>query len=50
MNEQITLKLASLINNGMEVRAAWETVFGAGSWEKMAGEMHDALRAKANAA
>lgn len=45
-NQQITARLANLIQSGMDVRTAWETVFGAGSYATMAGHIYDALRAK----
>ena len=46
-NNLITIALASRIKAGMTVRQAWEDVFGAGSWEKFAGQLYDELRAQA---
>ena len=46
-NAQITKMLASLIASGMDVKQAINTVFGAGAYEKMAGNIYDALREKA---
>lgn len=45
-NAAITARLVALMAEGQDVRQAWETVFGAGSWETMAGEIYDALRAR----
>jgi hypothetical protein len=47
MNHAITAALAARIASGMDVRTAWDDVFGAGAYERMAGDLHDALRAAA---
>ena len=44
---EINLALASKIASGMDVRDAIEATFGEGSYEKIAGDIYDALRAKA---
>lgn len=43
-NAQITEKLASLIAGWMDVKQAINTVFGAGAYEKITGDIYDALR------
>lgn len=44
-NEQITKTLAAQIEAGKDAKQAIEAVFGAGSYEKMAGLIYDMLRA-----
>lgn len=46
-NKLITITLAKKIASGMDVRQAWESLFGEGSWEKMTGQIYDELRARA---
>lgn len=46
-NAKISAEILENVANGMDVAAAYDAVFGAGSYEKMAGAMYDALRAKA---
>lgn len=43
-NESITIRIAALLVQGMEVREAYEAVLGEGSWEKMAGEIWEAAQ------
>lgn len=38
--------IAEYNSNGGDIREAIDTVLGAGSYAKMAGELYDALRAK----
>jgi len=42
-NLQITLCLRGLMDAGLTARDAWEVMFGAGSWTKMAAQVQDAL-------
>lgn len=46
-NAQISATILANIAKGMDLPAAYDAVFGAGAYVKMAGEMCDALRAKA---
>ena len=46
-NKLITDALATRIKSGMTARQAWEDLFGAGSWEKFAGQIYDALQEQA---
>lgn len=48
LNAEITANLAAQIANGVDVRIAWEKLFGEGSWDKMAEQVQEALKAKAN--
>lgn len=41
------LSVGLLVKSGMAPAEAIETVFGPGSWAKMAGAIQDALKAKA---
>jgi hypothetical protein len=46
--QQINLMIASeFAANGGDIRKAFDAVLGEGAYAKMAGELHDALRAKA---
>jgi hypothetical protein len=47
MNATISLRILTLVNGGMELRAAFDEVLGAGAFEKMASDLYDGLRAKA---
>ena len=44
MNVIISQRILSLVNEGMELRAAFDAILGQGAYEKMAGEVYDALR------
>lgn len=46
-NAAITVALAARLQAGMNVREAIEDVFGVGAYERIAGEIYDALRAAA---
>lgn len=46
-NEQITKALYAQIAAGKDAREAIETVFGKGAYENVAGQLYEALRAKA---
>ena len=41
-NLQISLCLRGLIDAGLTVREAWELLFGAGAWTKMAAQVQSA--------
>lgn len=45
-NAQISAAIVANMAKGMNLPAAYDAVFGAGAYVKMAGEMYDALRAK----
>lgn len=47
MNAKISAAILANVAKGMDLPAAYDAVFGEGSYLKMAGEMYDALRAKA---
>lgn len=42
----ISLRILALVKSGMSEREAFDAVLGAGSFEKMASDLYDALRAK----
>ncbi len=44
-NTVFTVVIGTLIQKGMDVKDAIESVFGEGSYEKMAGQIYEALRA-----
>jgi hypothetical protein len=44
-NQIITAKIVALLDAGFTIEAAIEQVFGAGSFEKIAGQIYDMLRA-----
>lgn len=44
MTATISARILVLISTGMTLSAAVDTVLGAGSYEKLAGEVYDALR------
>jgi hypothetical protein len=44
-NQIITAKIVALLAAGFTIEAAIEQVFGAGSFEKIAGQIYDMLRA-----
>lgn len=46
-NAQISAAILANVAKGMDLPAAYDAVFGAGAYVKMAGQMYDALRAKA---
>lgn len=46
-NAQISAAILAHVNNGLSIDTAYDAVFGAGAYAKMAGAMYDALRAKA---
>tara|TARA_R110000772_G_scaffold13110_3_gene39152 strand:- start:850 stop:1020 length:171 start_codon:yes stop_codon:yes gene_type:complete len=48
-NEKITIAIAAQINSGKSVKEAFDAVLGEGAYIKMAGELYDALNAKAAA-
>lgn len=45
-NAKISARILAAIGNGATLREAFDAVLGAGSYEKMAGEIYDALRAE----
>ena len=47
MNAKISAAILANIQSGMTVRQAFDAVLGGGAYSKMAGELYDALRAKA---
>lgn len=46
-NLVISVAMNMLVKSGVAVDAAFEMLFGEGAWEKFAGNVYDALRAKA---
>lgn len=46
-NQQISALILAHVANGMTIREAIDAVFGAGAYERIAGEVYDAIRAKA---
>ncbi len=46
-NAKITAMLVGLMKAGVPVRDAFDLVFGAGAFERMAGDLYDDLRARA---
>ena len=42
----ISLRILSLVAAGMDLRAAFDAVLGAGAFDKMAADLHSALTAK----
>jgi hypothetical protein len=44
-NTVFTVVIGTLIQKGMDVKDAIESVFGEGSYEKMAGQIYETLRA-----
>lgn len=46
-NAAITIALAARLQAGMNAREAIEDLFGPGAYDVIAGEIYDALRAKA---
>lgn len=46
-NLVISVAMSMLVKSGVAVDAAFEMLFGEGAWEKFAGNVYDALRAKA---
>ncbi|AMM23178.1 hypothetical protein [Variovorax sp. PAMC 28711] len=46
-NTVLTVVIGTLVQSGMDVRDAIESVLGEGSYKTMAGQIYDALRAKA---
>ena len=45
-NQIISAKLLSLVANGMTMREAIDAVLGAGTFERVAGDVYDALNTK----
>jgi len=45
-NAAVSARILAHIASGMSVREAFDAVIGAGAFEKMAGEVYDALRAE----
>lgn len=43
----ISARIATLVAGGMSPREAFNAVLGAGAFEKMAGEIYDAMRGAA---
>lgn len=48
-NAAISSSILNNIANGMTLEAAYDAVFGDGSYDKMVGDIYDALRTKAAA-
>jgi hypothetical protein len=46
-NLVISVAMSALVKSGAEVDVAFELLFGEGAWKKFAGNLYDALRAKA---
>lgn len=46
-NAAISARILAEVAKGKTIRDAIDTVFGAGAYERIAGELYDALRAKA---
>ena len=46
-NAAISALIMSKVAEGMTIRQAFDAVIGEGAYAKMAGELYDALRAKA---
>lgn len=46
-NAAISAKIIALKNSGMTLQQAFDAVLGEGAYMKLAGEVYDALRAKA---
>ena len=46
-NQVISARIATLVAGGMDVRNAIDAVLGEGTFEKLAGEVYDELRARA---
>lgn len=46
-NIRISAEILKLVLEGKDVRQAFDAVIGAGTYEKLASEMYDELRAKA---
>lgn len=49
-NTIISERIFRNINAGMTARQAIDAVLGEGAWERLAGELYDALRAQGRAA
>lgn len=45
-NVLISQKLVALMNQGMQINEAFDSLFGAGAYIKFAGEIYQELRAK----
>lgn len=43
----ISARILHLVGQGLSIRESFDEVLGAGAYERMAGELYDALRAKA---
>ena len=46
-NAEISRRIMALVNFGIPVRTAVDTVLGAGTYDRIVGEIYDAMRAKA---
>lgn len=46
-NTVLTAVIGTLVKNGVDVKVALNAVFGEGTFEKIAGQVYDALRAQA---
>ena len=46
MNTKISARILILIQSGKTLPEAFDAVLGAGAYEKMAGEVYDALNAR----
>lgn len=46
-NAAISAKILANVQAGMTPQQAFDAVIGEGAWMKLAGELYDALRAKA---
>jgi hypothetical protein len=45
MSQIISLRILTLVNSGMELKAAFDAVLGLGAFDKLAGELYDGLKA-----
>lgn len=46
INALISARILALVAAGMDLPAAMDQVLGAGTYERVAGELYDALRAR----
>lgn len=49
LNAQISARILRRVQAGMDIRQAFDEVLGQGAYERMAGDLYDAIRAKAAA-
>jgi hypothetical protein len=44
MSAKVAARIAKLVSEGVDIRTAWDTVLGAGSFESFASGLYDRLR------